>query len=151
MGLFLKRYIDKVFGGDITGMPEEEFASRMAEIAADSAPELAAAEEIPAGLSPKEMWDVYAVSHVRWETVSTCPCEGCKKMGGAVYDHWMAQMVDDRRHTGCSCRWVPLYVMRGRQQKECSLPDAPREAFQPGFGDLLTRIHEAEKLFPKKE
>lgn len=151
MGFPLKRYIDKLFGGEISKMPEEEFAAKVAEIAAEPAPEPAASEEIPSGLSPKEMWEVYGVSHVRWETAGACPCEGCKKMDGAIYDRHMAQMVDDRRHAGCSCRWVPLYVMRGRQQKECSLPEAPREAFRPDFGDLLTRIHEAEKLFPKEE
>lgn len=151
MGISFKRYIEKLFGGEISEMSEERFAAKIEDIVAEPVPEPAPVEEIPSGLSPKEMWEVYGVSHVRWETTGACPCEGCKKMDGAIYEHHMGQTVDNRRNAGCSCRWVPLYVLRGRQQKECSLPDAPREAFQPGFGDLLTRIYEAEKLFPKEE
>lgn len=157
---FLKGFVDKLFGGDIEKMPDEEFAEKVAELSADpvtgpasTLEEVAPSqgEEIPPGLSPMEMWEIYGVTHFRWETAGPCPCKGCQMMDGAIFEKYMARLVDARRHPGCNCRWVPLHVLRGMQKKECSLPDAPPEAFKPGYGDLLTRIYEAEKFFPGKE
>ncbi len=156
MGFSLRDAVRDVLGGDLEKMTDDELAEKIEEIR--SRPRTGPAfdleavtpeksEEIPRGMAPKDMAAEFGVYHLRWELADGCACPGCQHMAGAVYDFRLAAMVDERRHRGCRCRWVPLDVLRGRQKRECLLPDADTRQ----RGDLLTRIYEAEKMFPGAE